>query len=441
MDYDYTIISEPDDFFLSDTIRRELEKRGKKCLFGSDIGTGWRSAMPYVYKSPIVIAVVNNKFLNHVQVKTCVELNQGSKETEATYILTSEANLTLPKGWKRVEVVNVCKGLNMSILDTLLEGAHAPQPESQPAMAATTEQDDEDAWTLQRHSRPAIATLMLTDCQEGISMTVQRALRYLTGDGVPQDASRTISLLAKAIEENPEDVVALYYLGACCECGLNSGKDAAEFYRKAADLGHTPSVIRLAFALVDSNTEEAEKLLKESREKGIYEASYGLGLIAERAEKYDDAVEYYSEAAELGNAAAQNALACFYIEGKGVNDNDDAAVQWFELAANQGSTDAMANLGAIMVSIPDSPDMERGVELLRQASAAGNTEAAKFVAIRDRAIAEARREQARERAREERRRRAQAENESSEDSGFLSGLINASKNVGSYAFDRIIRGQ
>ena len=74
--------------------------------------------------------------------------------------------------------------------------------------------------------------------------------------------------------------------------------------------------------------------------------------------------------------------------------------------------------------------------MLRQASAAGNTEATKFVAIRDRALAEAKREQ----AREERRRRAQAENESSEGSDFLSGLISVSKNVGSYAFDRIIRG-
>lgn len=439
MDYDYTIISEPDDFFLSDTIRRELEKRGKKCLFSSNLGRGWRDAFPYTYKSPIFIAVVNNEFINHPQTKTCVELNQADKDTKMTYVLTSEANLTLPKGWKKVEVIDVCRGLNMSILDTILEGAPASQTEA--VMAGTPEQDEEDAWTLQRHSRPALAALMLTDGQEGVSMTVQRALRYLTGDGVPQDPSRTASLLTREIEENPEDVVALYYMGACCESGINSDKSAAEFYRKAADLGHTPSAIRLAFALIDDNTEEAGKLLKEAREKGIHEASYGLGLIAERAEKYDDAVEYYSEAAELGHAAAQNALACFYIEGKGVNDNDDAAFQWLELAANQGLTDAMANLGAIMVSIPDNPDMERGVEMLRQASAAGNAEATRFVAIRDRAIAEAKREEARERAREERRRRAQAENEASSDgSGFLSGLIDVSKNLGSYAFDRLIRG-
>lgn len=434
MDYDYTIISEPDDFFLSDTIRRELEKRGKKCLFSSNIGTGWRDAFPYTYKSPIFIAMVNNEFISHAQTKTCVELNQADKDTKRTYVLTSEANLTLPKGWKKVEVIDVCKGLNMSILDTLLEGAHAPQAEV--VMAETPEQDDEDAWTLQRHSRPAIAALMLTDCQKGISMTVQRALRYLTGDGVPQDPLRTASLLTKAIEENPSDVVALYYMGACCESGINSEKSAAEFYRKAADLGHTPSVIRLALALVNDNTEEADKLLKQAREKGIYEASYGLGLIAERAEKFDDAVEYYSEAAELGHAASQNALACFYIEGKGVNDNDDAALQWFELAANQGLTDAMANLGAILVSIPNSPDMERGVELLRQASAAGNADATKFIGIYDQSVKEAKRQQ----AKEERRRRAQVENESSEDSGFISDLISVGKNVGSYAFDRLIRG-
>lgn len=437
MDYDYTIISEPDDFFLSDTIRRELEKRGKKCLFSSNIGKGWRDAFPYTYKSPIFIAVVNNEFINHPQTKTCVELNQADKDTKMTYVLTSEANLTLPKSWKKVEVIDVCRGLNMSILDTILAGVTAPQPES--VTAENPEQDDEDAWILQRHSRPAIAELMLNNGHEGLSMTVQHALRYLTGDGVPQDASRTVSLLSKAIDENPDDVVALYYLGASCEAGVNIDKKASDFYRKAAGLGHTPSALRLAFSLIEEDTDEAAKLLKQAREEGVCEASYGLGLIAERAEKYDDAVEFYSEAAELGHAPAQNALACFYIEGKGVNDNDDAAYQWLQLAANQGLTDAMANLGAIMVSIPDNPDMEKGVEMLRQASAAGNAEAAKFVAIRDEAIAKAKREQ----ARAERRRaraEAEAEAESSEGSGFLSGLINASANVGSYAIDRLFRG-
>ena len=433
MDYDYTIISEPDDFFLSDTIRRELEKRGKKCLFSSSLGRGWRDAFPYTYKSPIFIAVVNNEFINHPQTKTCVDLNQADKDTKMTYVLTSEANLTLPKSWKKVEVIDVCRGLNMSILDTILAEAAAPQTES--AMAENPEQDDEDAWTLQRHSRPTLADLMLTDGHEGLSMTVQRALRYLTGDGVPQAPTRTVSLLSKALEENPDDVVALYYLGASCEAGINGDKNAAEFYHKAAELGHAPSELRLAFSLIEENTNEAANLLKQAREQGVSEASYGLGLIAERAEKYDDAVEYYSEAAELGHAPAQNALACFYIEGKGVNDNDDAAYQWLELAANQGLTDAVANLGAILVSIPDSPDMEKGVEMLRQASASGNAQATKFVAIRDRAIADAKREQ----AKEERRRRAQAENESNS-SEFLSGLLSVSKNVGSYAFDRLIRG-
>lgn len=434
MDYDYTIISEPEDFYLSDTIRRELEKRGKKCLFCSNLGRGWRDAFPYTYKSPIFIAVVNSEFIKHPQTKTCVDLNQADKDTKMTYILTSEANLTLPKSWKKVEVINACRGLNMSILDTILAEALAPQTES--VMAENPEQSDEDSWKLQRHSRPTVADLMLTDGHEGLSMTVQRALRYLTGDGVPQDPTRTVSLLSKAIEEKPDDVVALYYLGASCEAGINEEIKASDFYSKAAELGHTPSALRLAFSLIEENTDEAVNLLNQAREQGVREASYGLGLIAERAEKYDDAVEYYSEAAELGYAPAQNALACFYIEGKGVNDNDDAAHQWLELAANQGLTDAVANLGAILVSIPDSPDMEKGVEMLRQASAAGNTEATKFVAIRDRALAEAKREQ----AREERRRRAQAENESSEGSDFLSGLISVSKNVGSYAFDRIIRG-
>ena len=50
-------------------------------------------------------------------------------------------------------------------------------------------------------------------------------------------------------------------------------------------------------------------------------------------------------AANEGNAEAQKNLGHLYATGRGVEQDDEAAVKWFRRAANQGRADAQNSLG------------------------------------------------------------------------------------------------
>ena len=63
--------------------------------------------------------------------------------------------------------------------------------------------------------------------------------------------------------------------------------------------------------------------------------------------------------AEGGDAAAQNQLGLLYYEGKGVPQNYQQAKQWFEEAATQGHTGAQTNLGTLYLNGEGAPQSDR----------------------------------------------------------------------------------
>jgi hypothetical protein len=69
----------------------------------------------------------------------------------------------------------------------------------------------------------------------------------------------------------------------------------------------------------------------------------GIGL----PEDNTAAIDWYTRAAEQGDAMAQNNLGAMYDEGEGTSMNDKEAVKWYRLSANQGNTIAQNNLGAM----------------------------------------------------------------------------------------------
>jgi hypothetical protein len=62
----------------------------------------------------------------------------------------------------------------------------------------------------------------------------------------------------------------------------------------------------------------------------MYQA--GMGVPRDNAE----AVNWYSKAAEQGNANAQYNLGLMYNSGEGIPQNDAEAVNWWRKAAEQG---------------------------------------------------------------------------------------------------------
>ena len=93
------------------------------------------------------------------------------------------------------------------------------------------------------------------------------------------------------------------------------------------------AVIAGLFTPLQSRGARAEKLLQK-------------GIAAYEAKDYENAAMYYKEAAEQGDAMAQNMLALCYDTGEGVKQDYVMAANWYCNAAEQGNASAQLNLGA-----------------------------------------------------------------------------------------------
>ena len=62
---------------------------------------------------------------------------------------------------------------------------------------------------------------------------------------------------------------------------------------------------------------------------------------------FQQAVKWYTKAAEQGDASAQSNLGLSYFNGQGVPQDYKQAVTWFTKAAEQGHASAQINLGAM----------------------------------------------------------------------------------------------
>jgi TPR repeat protein len=91
--------------------------------------------------------------------------------------------------------------------------------------------------------------------------------------------------------------------------------------------------------------EAYEKRERERIEANDPEVLRYRGSKCYQAGDYDKAVEYWTKAAELGNAEAHYQLGCTYGNGEGVEKNEEKAVYHYEKAAIGGHPIARHNLG------------------------------------------------------------------------------------------------
>lgn len=78
------------------------------------------------------------------------------------------------------------------------------------------------------------------ECAFNHEITITRALKYLFGDGVPQNIDRSFTLFEKALSENMDDPIAIYCVATCLEYAVGTNKNiskAKEYYEKASNLG------------------------------------------------------------------------------------------------------------------------------------------------------------------------------------------------------------
>jgi TPR repeat protein len=68
-------------------------------------------------------------------------------------------------------------------------------------------------------------------------------------------------------------------------------------------------------------------------------------------QNHKKAVEWYTKAAEQGDAQSQYNLAVSYLEGEGVKKDEQKAIMLLRQAAEQGDTDAKALLQELGVEM------------------------------------------------------------------------------------------
>ena len=156
---------------------------------------------------------------------------------------------------------------------------------------------------------------------------------YYYGQGVAKDYTEAVKWYRKSAEQGYE--YGMYHLGWCYQHGQGVSKDlslAKQWYQKAADKGHVNSKKQL------------EEIIKQESEASDVAALYKKGNENYNQGNYTEAVKYYRQAAEKGNADAQCYLGYCYETGKGVQQDYAEAVKWNKKSADQGNKYAQSNL-------------------------------------------------------------------------------------------------
>ena len=96
---------------------------------------------------------------------------------------------------------------------------------------------------------------------------------------------------------------------------------------------------------IPSTDEEKKKNFMKRAAANDPEAMNQMGFTRENEGDYDSAIEYWSKAAELGDALAHWSLSLMYERGKGVEKDEKKEIYHLEEAAIAGHPDARCNLG------------------------------------------------------------------------------------------------
>ena len=140
---------------------------------------------------------------------------------------------------------------------------------------------------------------------------------------------------------------ALYVNGNGVEKNLSK---AIEWYQKAADKGNVYGLTNLAIVYqlgngVPKDMNKAIELFTIAANKGHSSAQFRLGAIYNDLKDYESAAKWYQEAADKGNASAQINLGALYNNGQGVAQDYKKAVEWYQKSADQGNVYGENSLG------------------------------------------------------------------------------------------------
>lgn len=123
---------------------------------------------------------------------------------------------------------------------------------------------------------------------------------------------------------------------------------------------------------------EAVKWYEKAADQGLTEALTELGYDYKFGDmnlsvNYGKSFAYYIQAAQKGDMAGQANVAEFYMEGKGIEKNEEEALKWYRKAAEQGDADSEYAIGQYYEY--DGNDIKLAIEWYKKAAEQGHVDA------------------------------------------------------------------
>jgi Sel1 repeat len=167
------------------------------------------------------------------------------------------------------------------------------------------------------------------------------------------------------------DAEAQYNLGRIYQQGIGvkqNNTEAADWYRRAAEQGHSEAQNSLGLLLVADQRDYpgAAQWFAMAARQGNADAQYNLGVIyfSGLGVNYGFAAHWFQLAAQQGHVQAQRDLGKMYERGQGVMPDYVEAYQWLKLAQLQEDEEAGRELKACAASM--TPDQIAAAEKLVQ---------------------------------------------------------------------------
>ena len=198
---------------------------------------------------------------------------------------------------------------------------------------------EEDAWL-------GILWLQKSACGHYPQAQYDFAMHYLEGKVIAKNVVNAIYWAELASQNNY--IYAILFMAKCYEEGILIEKNenkAQNYYRQAAHLGNTDSMLKLATRLskgTNDNKREAIKWYRRLAQDGHSAAYYPLAeLLNHTANKQVEALTWYLRASDGGHTKAQVEAGMRLKEGLyGCKINVPKAMVYFKLAAVAGDIEA-----------------------------------------------------------------------------------------------------
>ncbi|MFI3163982.1 MAG: tetratricopeptide repeat protein [Bacillota bacterium] len=223
--------------------------------------------------------------------------------------------------------------------------------------------------------------------------------RYRYGNGVERNEGVAIDWYLQALENGEswaKDEVVNFVVETAqrVDDGNYDGDKSVciDLYETAADLGSEVAQCILGEyyrvgQYVEKDSKKSMELFAKSAEQGHNYAQFRIGasyLFGDDVNEKDveQGIGWIKKSAENENSNAQYVLALCYCEGIGVDADDKAAFEMFELSSSQGYADAQYSLGLFYRDgVAVGKDIQKARELWKMAASQGHEEAAELLKI------------------------------------------------------------